>query len=94
MHSAYQSFIKHLHLPHAHLVSSVHTQGWGQGTRLVHTGNQQLLKLLVLSEVNTQQVEHDYPIDQREDGSFPSINRGEQAYQALRWLTESKGHLW
>ena len=53
---------------------------------------QSTAKLLGLSEVDIQQIEHDYPTGQREDGSFPPIYRGEQAYQALRWWTESKGH--
>ena len=53
---------------------------------------QSTAKLLGLSEVDIRQIEHDYPTGQREDGSFPPIYRGEQAYQALRWWTESKGH--
>ncbi|XP_065887373.1 uncharacterized protein [Dysidea avara] len=52
---------------------------------------QSTAKLLGLSEVDIQEIEVDYPTGQRQDGSFPPIFRGEQAYQALRKWTESKG---
>ena len=53
---------------------------------------QSTAKLLGLSEVDIQEIEVDYCTGQRQDGSFPPIFRGEQAYQALRRWTESKGH--
>jgi len=52
---------------------------------------QSTAKLLGLKEVDVQEIEANYPTGQREDGSFPPIFRGEQAYQALRRWTESKG---
>ncbi|XP_065887502.1 uncharacterized protein [Dysidea avara] len=53
---------------------------------------QSTAKLLGLSEVDIQEIQVDYPTDQRQDGSFLPTFRGEQAYQALRRWTESKGH--
>ncbi|XP_065888721.1 uncharacterized protein [Dysidea avara] len=53
---------------------------------------QSTAKLFGLSEVDIQEIEVDYCTGQRQDGSFPPIFRGEQAYQALRRWTESKGH--
>ena len=59
-------------------------------TKLPHW--QSTAALLGLREMDVQEIEADYPTGQREDGSFTPIFRGEQAYQALRKWTESKGH--
>lgn len=53
---------------------------------------QPLARLLGLSEVDVKEIEVNYPVGQREDGSFPPIFKGEQAYQALLKWMQTKGH--
>ena len=53
---------------------------------------QPLARLLGLSEVDVNEIEANYPVGQREDGSFLSPIKGEQAYQALLKWMQTKGH--
>ena len=52
---------------------------------------QPLAGLLGLSEVDVQEIEANYPIGWRGDGSFVPPFKGEQAYQALLKWMQTKG---
>ena len=52
---------------------------------------QPVARLLGLNEVDITEIEADYPIGQREDGSFLPVFKGEQAYQALLKWMQTKG---
>ena len=52
---------------------------------------QPVARLLGLSELDVKEIEADYPIGQREDGSFLPVFKGEQAYQALLKWMQTKG---
>ena len=52
---------------------------------------QPLAKLLNLSDTDITEIEVDFCVGQREDGSFPPVFKGEQAYQALLKWMQTKG---
>lgn len=53
---------------------------------------QPLARLLGLGEVDIKEIEVNYRVGQREDGSFPPVFKAEQPYQALLKWMQAKGH--
>lgn len=53
---------------------------------------QPLARLLNFSEADIAEIEVNFPVQQREDESFPPVFKGEQAYQALLKWMQTEGY--